>query len=126
VQVVPSKNTQPVSSDRRRIRPSSGSAAVYSQKPSRRDPQERRQTPGIAVRDSRRGNAAAVSALCAVNLLFNALRDAPQDPIRVIVRFHKAPETQILFAFLLAEQTDLYQVTDHSLPEYQLRNVPKS
>jgi hypothetical protein len=66
-----------------------------------------RQALDAAFRHGGGGNPAAVGARQAIDPILNAFRYPSQNAVGMGVRFHEAPEAQVLLALLLAQKPDL-------------------
>src|ERR1017187_9638588 len=86
---------------------------VIGHKADRRYAQIASQTFDIAIRDGDGRDPAAVGALGAIDLIFDALSDAAEDAVGVVVRLHEAAELEILVALLLTEEADLHEAGEH-------------
>src|ERR1022692_3191775 len=80
----------------------------------RRHAQMPREPLDIALGHLHGRHAATVGAHRAIDLLLDALGDAAQDAIGMVVRFHVPPEALVFVPLLFAEQADLHQVGDHA------------
>src|ERR1035438_3605561 len=80
------------------------------------DAQVAGQAVDVAVGDAGGGDTAAVGAGGAIHLILDALGDAAEDAVAVVVvvvRLHVGAEAAVFVGLLLSEQLDLDEVGDH-------------
>ena len=84
-----------------------------------RDAQEMREAFSVAFGDLGGGDAAAVGASGAIDLLFDPLGDGFEPTLDKVVAFEPGAELLVIRALLFAETFDLDKIGEHYLPVSQ-------
>jgi len=95
----------------------------------RRQSEVARQALDIPVLDLCRGEAAAIGALRAIDLLFHLLGNCAQSAFHEVMALEPGAEAHIFLALFLAEAPDLHEIRHHISSvsqEFAMRYEPEA